>query len=208
MTSRQPAWKPGTRAVRGGTDDSSFSCTVHDDVGTRWETVLAKNIRIRLPRTALELAKHKLKVKGGGKTVPAPSIVPGARVRIRRVSVAEARRLQDLYGGWVAVMEQLMGMEGTVKKIDRQGGLKIIFDGDKLASHGVFCWNPSLVETIDGAFKVDNSASGENLRDQKPERESSEKCTLDTGGSCKDCAGCRAWADRREEVSLEQFSAV
>jgi hypothetical protein len=66
-------------------------------------------------------------------------LATGDRVRVRNVSVTEARQLQEQHGGWSESMTSLLGREGTVSSVDDDGDVNV---------HGK-CWNPALLERVD-----------------------------------------------------------
>ncbi|GIL56975.1 hypothetical protein Vafri_12242, partial [Volvox africanus] len=69
------------------------------------------------------------------------TIAVGAKVSIKAVSVPEAQAAQSGHGGWVAVMESMLGMPGVVESIDKDGNIKVKMDkgGDSKL------WSPALV---------------------------------------------------------------
>jgi hypothetical protein len=61
----------------------------------------------------------------------------GDLVKIRKVSISEAKKLQDGFGGWGDSMADLMGKTGAVESLRRDGELVKVFDK---------VWNPAFVE--------------------------------------------------------------
>ncbi|GLI64316.1 hypothetical protein VaNZ11_007541 [Volvox africanus] len=69
------------------------------------------------------------------------TIAVGAKVSIKAVSVPEAQAAQSGHGGWVAVMEKMLGMPGVVESIDKDGDVKVKMDKDGDSK----LWSPALV---------------------------------------------------------------
>lgn len=90
---------------------------------------------------------------------------PGSKVKIKRVSVAEARQLQVDHGGFARRMVPMLGGTGLVVGIAGNGAVKVAMDD----ASGVAVWNPKLVElceanpTAGGTSSSPRSATTQRL---------------------------------------------
>ena len=109
-------------------------------------------------------------------------LLPGQRIRIRKTSSEEAKRLAVGHGGWNLKMSSQLGSEGTVVEIDADGDVHVdiqtgLGQSDappsgsgrfrfgrlgrpgsgrqhKVVRSGVYCWNPTMIEALDDQLQA------------------------------------------------------
>ena len=67
----------------------------------------------------------------------------GTRVKIRAVTVAEARALQEEHGGLTTEMESMLGKQGVVTSVISNVDFRVTVDGG-----GNRSWNAELIEVV------------------------------------------------------------
>ncbi|KAG2484953.1 hypothetical protein HYH03_016251 [Edaphochlamys debaryana] len=86
---------------------------------------------------------------------PASAFKPGLRVRIRALSLSEAKAAMDGHGGWGGGMTGELGQERVINCVchDRPGDLRVrVFTADKRDS---WIWNSELLELLDSDVSGD-----------------------------------------------------
>lgn len=111
-------------------------------LGHVWSPQMLEPVTPR--EVAAGLARPTSSLHSNGST---PYLEVDDRVRIKQVSIEDARRLQRDYGGWNNRMASLLGTMGSVTKvwpnyIDARGSTW-------MAAVEGSCWNPALLERMD-----------------------------------------------------------
>jgi len=74
------------------------------------------------------------------------------RVKVKNLTLGQLTSAQVSHGGFSDGMERLMGVEGVVTDIDRDGDVHVSYQG--MMS---ICWNPVLLELVEGGKSSSSS---------------------------------------------------
>ncbi|CAE7248179.1 RSPRY1 [Symbiodinium sp. CCMP2592] len=153
--------------------------------------------KVEFSEVVMSQTKHqslevRIKVAGveDAKVASEPKVQDVAYIKM--VSVAEARRSAEGHGGWSDKMEDCLGKQGEITRIDSDGDVHV-----RMPNGESWCWSPSMIEkTTDDAVLRENCLCAKSVLAVAFE----QSCPLEMIRKQRDELGC--------SPSMESFIAA